>query len=161
MTNKPIICFPNTLYRINMIYISPKSRCLDGLIGYVFAEYGYSWKATEEMDVYGFGVVLLELVTGRQSEQQAEPAESLDIVTWVRRKVNIANGAYQVLDPKISDSSHEQMLGALEIALRCTSVMPEKRPPMFEVMRALQSLDSRASLPCIELSTSEEQSVAD
>lgn len=111
------------------------------------------------MDVYGFGVVLLELITGRQAEE-AEPAESLDIVKWVRRKINITNGAFQVLDPKISNSSQQEMLGALEIALRCTSVMPEKRPSMFEVVRALQSLSPRTSLPNMELSsTSEEHSI--
>lgn len=109
------------------------------------------------MDVYSFGVVLLELVSGRQAEQ-AEPAESLDIVKWVRRKVNITNGAYQVLDPKISDSAQQEMLGALDIALRCTSMMPEKRPSMFEVVRALQSLDSRTSLPSREFSASEANS---
>ncbi|XP_041028537.1 probably inactive leucine-rich repeat receptor-like protein kinase At5g06940 [Juglans microcarpa x Juglans regia] len=118
-------------------------------------EYGYSKKATEQMDVYSFGVVLLELVSGRQAEQ-AEPAEPLDIVKWVRRKVNITNGAYQVLDPKISDSAQQEMLGALDIALRCTSMMPEKRPSMFEVVRALQSLDSRTPLPSREFSTSGE-----
>ncbi|KAJ4706464.1 Leucine-rich repeat receptor-like protein kinase family protein [Melia azedarach] len=113
----------------------------------------------EQMDVYGFGVVLLELITGRQAEE-AEPAESLDIVKWVRRKINITNGAFQVLDPKISNSSQQEMLGALEIALRCTSVMPEKRPSMFEVVRALQSLSPRTSLPNMELSsTSEEHSI--
>ncbi|KAF7804104.1 putative inactive leucine-rich repeat receptor-like protein kinase [Senna tora] len=34
------------------------------------------------------------------------------------------------------------MIGALEIALRCTSVVPEKRPSMVEVVRGLQSLES-------------------
>jgi serine/threonine protein kinase len=105
------------------------------------AEYGYCKKATEQIDVYSFGVVLLELVTGRQAEQ-AEATESIDIVKWVRRRVNITNGAYQVLDPKISESFQKEMTGALEIALQCTSVMPEKRPSMFEVVRALQSLSS-------------------
>ncbi|KAK1578435.1 hypothetical protein Q3G72_030246 [Acer saccharum] len=115
-------------------------------------EYAYSKKATEQVDVYSFGVVLLELVTGRQAEQ-AESADSLDIVKLVRRKINITNGAFQVLDPKISNSSQQEMVGALEIALRCTSVMPEKRPSMFEVVRGLQSLSTRTtSLPSSGLS---------
>ncbi|KAF3945396.1 hypothetical protein ACB098_09G124900 [Castanea mollissima] len=126
---------------------------------YIAPECGYSKKATEQMEVYSFGVVLLELVTGRPAEQ-AESAESLDIVKWVRRKVNITNGAYQVLDPNISDSSQQDMLGVLDIALQCTSVMPEKRPSMFEVVRALQSLDSRSPLPSTEFSTSEGHSVS-
>lgn len=107
------------------------------------------------MDVYSFGVVLLELVTGRQAER-AEASDSIDVVKWVRRKVNITNGAFQVLDPKISSSSQQEMLGALEVALRCTSVMPEKRPSMCEVVKSLQCLGSRTTcLPSIELSASE------
>ncbi|EEF35663.1 Receptor protein kinase CLAVATA1 precursor, putative [Ricinus communis] len=120
-------------------------------------ELGYSKKATEQMDVYSFGVVLLELITGRQAEQ-AEPTESLDIVKWVRRKINITNGAVQILDPKISNSFQQEMLGALDIAIRCTSVMPEKRPQMVEVVRGLLSLSSRTHLPHSDFSTSEESS---
>ncbi|KAL5744082.1 hypothetical protein ACOSQ2_027198 [Xanthoceras sorbifolium] len=121
-------------------------------------EYAYSKKATEQMDVYSFGVVLLELVTGRQAEQ-AESADSVDIVKWVRRKINITNGAFQVLDSKISNSSQQEMVGALEIALCCTSVMPEKRPSMFEVVRALQSLSPRTSLLNSGFSPLEEHSI--
>ncbi|KAF8403845.1 hypothetical protein HHK36_011951 [Tetracentron sinense] len=112
---------------------------------YMAPEHGYSKKATEQMDVYSFGVVLLELVTGRQAEQ-GELGDSVDVVKWVRRKINMTNGASQVLDPKITSSSQHEMLDALEIALRCTSVLPEKRPTMFEVIRLLQSLDSKTSL---------------
>ena len=110
------------------------------------------------MDVYSFGVVLFELITGRQAED-IESLDSLDIVKWVRRKVNITNGALQVLDPKISNSSQKEMLGALEIALRCSAVMPEKRPSMFEVVRTLQSIITRTCLSNLELSTSEKQSL--
>ncbi|XP_030453108.1 probably inactive leucine-rich repeat receptor-like protein kinase At5g06940 [Syzygium oleosum] len=117
-------------------------------------ECGYSKKATEQMDVYSFGVVLLELVTGRQAEQK-ELIESVDIVKWVRRKINLTNGALQLLDPKISSSSQKEMLGALEIALRCTSVAPEKRPSMPEVVRNLQLLGSKGSFPSLEFSASE------
>ncbi|XP_042515666.1 probably inactive leucine-rich repeat receptor-like protein kinase At5g06940 [Macadamia integrifolia] len=110
---------------------------------YLAPEHAYSKKATEQMDVYSFGVVLLELITGRQAEE-SESGDSIDIVKWVRRKINVANGTLQVLDRRVSNTSQHEMLGALEVALRCTSVMPEKRPTMFEVVRSLQSLDSKA-----------------
>lgn len=87
---------------------------------------------------------MLELITGRKAEEREEEEPNLDVVKWVRRKINITNGSLKVLDPKISSSSQnlEQILEALEIGLRCTSVMPEKRPSMAEVVRALQSLES-------------------
>ncbi|XP_057999213.1 probably inactive leucine-rich repeat receptor-like protein kinase At5g06940 [Hevea brasiliensis] len=121
---------------------------------YSAPELGYSKKATEQMDVYSFGVVLLELITGRQAEQ-AEPVDSLDIVKWVRRKINITNGAIQVLDSKISNSYQQEMLGALDIAIRCTSVIPEKRPSMVEVVRGVLSLSPKTQLPGSDFSMQE------
>ncbi|CAI0377105.1 unnamed protein product [Linum tenue] len=111
---------------------------------YIPPEHGYSKRATEQMDVYSYGLVLLELISGRQAEQDCSGGgDFVDILKWVRRKINIANGAIQVLDPKISNSSQQEMLAALDIALCCTSVAPEKRPSMYEVVRALQSLSTR------------------
>ncbi|KAL1153016.1 hypothetical protein V6Z11_A09G148300 [Gossypium hirsutum] len=119
----------------------------------------YSKKATEQMDVYSFGVVLLELITGRQAED-IESLDSLDIVKWVRRKVNITNGALQILDPKISSSSSQkEMLRALETALHCTAVMPEKRPSMIEVVKTLESLNSGSCVPSTLDSEEQMQSV--
>ncbi|PSS01823.1 inactive leucine-rich repeat receptor-like protein kinase [Actinidia chinensis var. chinensis] len=122
---------------------------------YIAPEYGYCKKATEQIDTYSFGVVLLELLTGRPAEETESGEDSLDVVKWVRRKINISNGAFQVLDPNISNSSQQEMLGALDIALRCTSVVPEKRPPMPEVVRALQSLHSRTHHSNAEFSSSD------
>ncbi|KAJ0987032.1 hypothetical protein J5N97_005388 [Dioscorea zingiberensis] len=102
-------------------------------------EQGCSKKATEQMDVYSFGVVLLELITGRKAEMP-EPRESIDIVTWVRRKINMTNATHQILDPNISNSFQQEMLGVLELALRCISVVPDKRPKMDEVVQSLLSV---------------------
>ncbi|XP_049405482.1 probably inactive leucine-rich repeat receptor-like protein kinase At5g06940 isoform X2 [Solanum stenotomum] len=112
---------------------------------YLAPEYGYTKRASEEMDTYSLGVILLELITGRQ----ADKAECGDVVKWVRRKINITNGALEIIDPKISSASQHEMLGALDIALRCTSVMPEKRPSIFQVLRILHSLHSTSNLPYI------------
>ncbi|KAG8371897.1 hypothetical protein BUALT_Bualt12G0010600 [Buddleja alternifolia] len=113
---------------------------------YMAPEYGHTKKATEQNDTYSFGVVLLELITGRQAEENESGEPSVDVVKWVRRNINITNGALKVLDPKISSFSQKQMVEALEIGLRCTSVVPEKRPSMCEVVRELQSLYSETSL---------------
>ncbi|KZV46300.1 inactive leucine-rich repeat receptor-like protein kinase [Dorcoceras hygrometricum] len=123
---------------------------------YLAPEYGYTKRTTEQSDTYSFGVILLELLTGRPADQLKESMEpSLDVVKWVRRKINITNGALKVLDSKImSTSSQQQMMGALEIALRCTSVVPEKRPSMWEIVKTLQCLDSRTTLSVQEINIS-------
>ncbi|XP_071720256.1 probably inactive leucine-rich repeat receptor-like protein kinase At5g06940 [Rutidosis leptorrhynchoides] len=107
---------------------------------YIAPEFGYNKKATEQMDTYGFGVILMELITGREANPMESGEETVDVVKWVRRKVNINNGSIQVLDPNISSSCKQNALRMLEIALQCTSVTPEKRPSMGEVVVALQSL---------------------
>ncbi|KAI3939678.1 hypothetical protein MKW92_007004 [Papaver armeniacum] len=131
---------------------------------YIAPEQSCSKKATEQMDIYSFGVVLLELVTGRNAEVTQAEDSSIDVVKWVRRKINTTNGAGQVLDPKISNSFNKEMLGVLDIALLCTCVVPEKRPAMSEVVRSLQSLDSRTQISSTfcsetELSTPSKSSV--
>ncbi|KAK1266264.1 inactive leucine-rich repeat receptor-like protein kinase [Acorus gramineus] len=123
-------------FRSSSTASGPGSNC------YIAPEFECVKKAAEEMDVYGYGVILLELITGRPVEQPEFSRDYVDVVKWVRRKVNTANGANKILDQKISNESKEGMSGALEIALRCTSVLPENRPSMFEVIRSLQSLNS-------------------
>ncbi|KFK25090.1 hypothetical protein AALP_AA8G064800 [Arabis alpina] len=115
---------------------------------YTAPENNYSKKATEEMDVYSFGVVLLELVTGQRAEKAEEgtSGESLDIVKHVRRKINLTNGAAQVLDQKIlSNTCQADMLKTLDIALDCTAVVAEKRPSLLQVIKALEGISSSVS----------------
>lgn len=108
----------------------------------MYPENNYSKKATEEMDVYSFGVVLLELVTGQRAEEGAS-GESFDIVKQVRRKINLTDGAEQVLDQKIlSNSCQSDMLKTLDIALNCIAVAAEKRPSLLQVIKALQCIIS-------------------
>ncbi|KAH9611957.1 hypothetical protein KSS87_007880 [Heliosperma pusillum] len=126
---------------------------------YVAPECKYKRKATEKIDVYGVGVVLLELVTGRLAESSSSEESYLDIVKWVRRKINIEDGPHLVLDPRIMNASKDEMLKALELGLQCTSVMPEKRPSMAEVVRALQTLGSESSSQYLQVTFNGELSV--
>jgi len=111
------------------------------LFGFLFLkpEQSRAKNPTHLMDVYSFGVILLELVTGKPAEQPASD-DSVDIVRWVRRRINVTDGASQILDPCISRTARQGMQAALELALRCTSVMPDQRPAMDEVVRSLQPL---------------------
>ncbi|XP_020171233.1 uncharacterized protein [Aegilops tauschii subsp. strangulata] len=106
---------------------------------YIAPEQNFTKNPTNLMDVYSFGVILLELVTGRPAEQPASK-DCSDIVSWVRRRINLIDGASQILDPSIPRTEEQGMKAALELAVGCTSVKPDQRPDMYEVVRSLQAL---------------------
>ncbi len=72
----------------------------DNIGFWVLAEYAYTLKVNEKSDIYSFGVVLLELLTGKRPIE-AEYGDGIDIVQWVRRKIQTKDGVLEVLDPRM------------------------------------------------------------
>nr|GMD91343.1 receptor-like protein kinase HSL1 [Ipomoea batatas] len=110
-------------------------------------KYAYSAKATTKCDVYSYGVVLMELITGKKPVE-AEFGESKNIVYWVSSKVETKEGAYEVLDKRVSDSFKEYMMKALRIAIRCTYRTPTLRPTMNEVVQHLIEAQPPSQFDC-------------
>lgn len=95
-------------------------------------------KITEKSDVYSYGVVVLEVLTGKQPIDPTIP-EGLHVVDWVRQK----KGAIEVLAPSLlsrPESEIEEMMQALGIALLCVTSLPEDRPTMKDVAAMLQEI---------------------
>ncbi|KAK7245314.1 hypothetical protein RIF29_40153 [Crotalaria pallida] len=109
-----------------------------GSYGYIAPEYGYSMKVDEKIDVYSYGVVLLELLTGKRP-LDAEFGESVDIVEWIRRKIRDNKSLEEALDPSVGNNRHvvEEMLLVLRVALLCTAKLPKDRPNMRDVIMML------------------------
>ncbi|XP_031501535.1 receptor protein-tyrosine kinase CEPR2 [Nymphaea colorata] len=107
-----------------------------GTHGYMAPELAYTTKATEKIDIYSFGVVLLELVTGRHPVEP-EFGEGNDIVYWVSSHIACREEVLKVLDPRISASAEHSMMKMLGIALLCTTTLPSLRPTIKEVMKML------------------------
>lgn len=95
-------------------------------------------KVDEKIDTYSFGVVLLELLTGKRP-LDSEFGESIDIVEWIRRKVRDNKSLEEALDPNVGNCKHvqEEMLLVLRIALLCTAKLPKDRPSMRDVTTML------------------------
>ncbi|KAI4314063.1 hypothetical protein L6164_027005 [Bauhinia variegata] len=113
------------------------SNTVAGSYGYIAPEYGYMTKITEKSDVYSYGVVLLEVLTGKQPIDPTIP-DGLHIVDWVRQKRGI-----EVLDPSLlsrPESEIEEMMQALGIALLCVNSAPDERPTMRDVAAMLKEI---------------------
>ncbi|KAL5223699.1 hypothetical protein ABZP36_010338 [Zizania latifolia] len=110
-----------------------------GTLGYMAPEYAYTWKVTEKSDVFSFGVVLLELVTGRTAIM-AEYGESRDIVDWVARRLDSRDKVMALLDAKIGEEwAKEEAVRVLRVAVLCTSRTPSMRPSMRTVVQMLEA----------------------
>ncbi|CAN0861268.1 MDIS1-interacting receptor like kinase 1 [Linum grandiflorum] len=109
-----------------------------GSYGYIAPEYGYTLKVDEKIDIYSYGVVLLELVTGKKP-LDPQFGESVDIVEWIRTKIRSNRSLEEVLDESVGNCKHvqEEMLLVLRIALLCTAKLPKDRPSMRDVMTML------------------------
>ncbi|GAB2281832.1 hypothetical protein Dimus_016396 [Dionaea muscipula] len=110
-----------------------------GSYGYIAPEFGYTMKVDEKVDIYSYGVVLLELVTGKRP---LDPGfgESTDVVEWIRNKIRSNRPLERVLDPSLCGDCkyvQEEMLLVLRIALLCTAKLPRDRPSMRDVITML------------------------
>ncbi|KAI3932251.1 hypothetical protein MKW98_024971 [Papaver atlanticum] len=113
-----------------------------GSPGYIPPEFSESENSapTPKSDVYGFGVVLLELITGKKPVGDDYP-EQPNLVSWVRGLVR-KNQGLRVIDPKIRETGQEkQMEEAVRIGYLCTADLPTKRPSMQQIVGLLKDIE--------------------
>lgn len=99
-------------------------------------------KITEKCDVYSYGVVVLEVLTGKQPIDPTIPG-GLHVVDWVKQK----RGSVEVLDRSLltrPESEIEEIRQALGIALLCVNASPDERPTMKDVAAMLKEIKHEA-----------------
>eukprot|EP01018_Ginkgo_biloba_P006931 Gb_21147 [translate_table: standard] len=130
------------LARLISAYETHVSTDLAGTFGYIPPEYGQSWKATTRGDVYSYGVILLELLTGKEpTGMEFKEGEGGNLVGWVWHMIKTEQ-AEETLDPYISCGPwNSQMMQVLHLATLCTSEDPIKRPTMLDVVKLLKEID--------------------
>ncbi|XP_060186207.1 leucine-rich repeat receptor-like protein kinase PXL1 [Lycium barbarum] len=133
-----------------MLHKNETVSMVAGSYGYIAPEYGYTLKVDEKSDIYSYGVVLLELVTGKMPLDSSFGDQSIDIVEWVRRKVN-NKASEEALDADVAGQCkhvHEEMLLVLKIALLCTAKLPKERPSMRDIITMLGEAKPRRKSIC-------------
>jgi hypothetical protein len=118
-----------------------------GELGYVAPEYPSTMVASLKGDAYGFGVVLLELVTGQKPLEVSNVEEGFkgNLVDWVNH-VSSSGRIKDAIDKCLCGKGHdEQILQFLKIACNCVVSRPKDRPSMYQVYQSLKSMSSEHS----------------
>ncbi|TMX05857.1 hypothetical protein EJD97_011735 [Solanum chilense] len=111
---------------------------LSGTVGYVAPEYMLDGKLSDKSDVYGFGVVLLELLLGRRPVEKEAATECQSIVTWAMPQLTDRSKLPNIVDPVIQntmDLKHLYQVAA--VALLCVQPEPSYRPLITDVLHSL------------------------
>ncbi|KAI4342522.1 hypothetical protein MLD38_027143 [Melastoma candidum] len=120
----------------------PANPQFAGSYGYMAPEYACMTRITRKSDVYSYGVVLLEIITGKRPVDLTFP-DGQHVIQWVRGCLNSKKDPVDILDPNLQghpDTQIQEMLQALGIALLCTSNRPEDRPTTKDVVALLNEI---------------------
>lgn len=121
-----------------------------GTFGYMAPEYATSGKLSEKADVYSYGVILLELITGRKPVDTSQPLGDESLVEWARPLLSqaIENEEFEELvDPRLGDNFIPgEMFRMVEAAAACVRHSAARRPKMSQVVRALDTLEEASDI---------------
>ncbi|RLM62089.1 receptor-like protein kinase BRI1-like 3 [Panicum miliaceum] len=111
-----------------------------GTPGYVAPEYFQSIICTTKGDVYSYGVVLLELLSGKKPIDPTEFGDS-NLVDWAKQMVK-EDQCNEIFDPILTDtkSCELELYQYLKIACQCLDDQPNRRPTMIQVMAMFKEL---------------------
>ncbi|EXB56312.1 Serine/threonine-protein kinase [Morus notabilis] len=93
-------------------------------------------------DVYGFGVVLLEMLTGRHAIDEFRPVEEIELVKWARPYLNDKKKLKKIMDQRLENLYPRR--GAWEAAKlvrKCLQYDRNNRPSMKEVLETLENIN--------------------
>lgn len=110
-------------------------------------------------DVYGFGVVLLELLTGLRALDTKRPGGQHNLVDWMKPMLSNKRKLKSIMDARMEGQySSKAATLAAQITLKCLEVDPKNRPSMKEVMNVLEQIEAMKENPKESKSKSEHSS---
>ncbi|XP_015067032.1 probable serine/threonine-protein kinase PIX13 [Solanum pennellii] len=114
-----------------------------GTYGYAAPEYIATGHLYVKSDVYGFGVVLLELLTGLRALDTKRPGGQHNLVDWMKPMLSNKRKLKSIMDARMEGqySSKAAILTA-QLTIKCLEGEPKKRPSMKEVVEVLEQVES-------------------
>ncbi|GAX84415.1 hypothetical protein CEUSTIGMA_g11836.t1 [Chlamydomonas eustigma] len=124
-----------------------------GTYGYLSPEYLEKGHASVRADVFAFGVVMLELMTGLQPVDTSRGKGWEVLADWLRPKLRQPDEMFKLLDPSVSEqASAVQVAVMCEIAEACLRANPRERPSMLEVIKTLSAVSRLNEASTLSLS---------
>ncbi|XP_022751084.1 probable LRR receptor-like serine/threonine-protein kinase At5g10290 isoform X2 [Durio zibethinus] len=111
-----------------------------GTMGHIAPEYLSTGKSSERTDVFGYGIMLLELVTGQRAIDFSRLEDEDDVLLLDHvKKLEREKKLHAIVDCNLNENYNIQEVEAMiQVALLCTQASPEDRPAMSEVVRMLE-----------------------
>lgn len=92
-------------------------------------------------DVYGFGVVLLEIITGLRVLDPNRPSGQINLIDWAKPSLSDKKKLNKLMDPRLEDEYPPKAAFATAVLiLKCIEQDPKCRPDMEEVLRNLEEI---------------------
>ncbi|KAK9275905.1 hypothetical protein L1049_023179 [Liquidambar formosana] len=110
-----------------------------GTVGHIAPEYLSTGQSSEKTDVFGFGILLLELITGMRALEFGKTVNQKGaMLEWVK-KIQQEKKVEVLVDRELGSNFDQIEVGEmLQVALLCTQYLPAHRPKMSEVVRMLE-----------------------
>ncbi|KAJ6755004.1 PROMASTIGOTE SURFACE ANTIGEN PROTEIN PSA [Salix purpurea] len=138
MVYKFVFCMAKTL-----VSYSHVTTRFAGTLGYTAPEYAIYGQLSEKVDIYSYGVVVLEIISGQKCSQASEDPDS-DYLLKRAWKLYEGDMHLELVDGSLNPDEYETetMKKIIEIALMCTQSAVSLRPTMSEVVFLLRSMGS-------------------
>ncbi|XP_071697961.1 probable LRR receptor-like serine/threonine-protein kinase At1g56140 isoform X2 [Rutidosis leptorrhynchoides] len=107
-----------------------------GTIGYLAPEYAMRGHLTSKADVFGFGVVCLEILSGRPNYEEKLDSEQKYLLQWAWNLYE-NNRQLELVDPSLTSFDHSEATRMIGVALMCVQASPSLRPAMSRVIGML------------------------
>lgn len=110
-----------------------------GTVGHIAPEYLSTGQSSEKTDVFGFGILLLELITGQRALEFGKAANQKGaMLDWVK-KIHQEKKLEMLVDKDLKNNYDKiELEEIVQVALLCTQYLPSHRPKMSEVVRMLE-----------------------
>ncbi|XWS19959.1 hypothetical protein CRYUN_Cryun31cG0060400 [Craigia yunnanensis] len=107
-----------------------------GTSGYLPPEYTMQGHLTEKADVFGFGIVALQILSGRPNSDNSLDVDKIYLLEWAWALYE-NNQSLDLVDPSLVEFDENEALRVVGMALLCTQGSPTMRPPMSRVLLCL------------------------